>query len=195
MLPPTCDMAFKEWAAICEGLALGRQAIILRKGGIHEGHSGFRVEHRHFWLFPTCLHQLEDQDKLVPEAWPSLQSTLQNRPADDRIPLNLLAEVIEVLELHDESQLAHLAGWHWWSPRTVSERFHYRQPGLFLLLVKIYKTPTFSEIPNSPHFTGCRSWVNLPQPISTAGLTPVIPESVFQAHRTKILTAVGAFQV
>ena len=195
MLPPNCDMAFKEWAAICEALALGHQTIILRKGGIHEGRSGFRVAHRHFWLFPTYLHQEEDRDKLVPEAWPSLQSTLANRPADDRIPLQLLAEVTDVVELHEEHQLPRLAGWHWWSPRTITERFHYRQPGLFLLLVRIYKSVTIAEIPNSPHFAGCRSWVDLPQPISTAGLAPVIPEGPFQDLRSKILTATGSNQV
>lgn len=194
MLPPTCEIAFKEWAAICEGLALGQQTIILRKGGIHEGQSGFRVAHRHFWLFPTYLHQ-EDQDKLAPEAWPSLQSTLDNRPADDRIPLNLLAKVTDVLELHEEHRLANLAGWHWWSPRTVTERFHYRQPGLFLLVVRIYKSSDASEIPNSPQFAGCRSWVDLPQPISTTSLTPVIADGEFQALRGQILASVGSFQV
>ena len=195
MLPPTCDTAFKEWSVICHALAIGQQTIILRKGGIQEGQSGFRVAHRHFWLFPTYLHQEEDREKLVPEAWPSLQSTARNRPADDRIPMNLLAEVTDVIELQDEKPLPQLAGWHWWSARTVSERFHYRQPGLFLLVARIYKTPAKVEIPNSPHFAGCRSWVELPQPISTASLTPVIPESDFQAHRTRILASIGAFQV
>ncbi len=195
MLPPTCDIAFKEWAAICEALAIGQQTIILRKGGIHEGHAGFRVAHRHFWLFPTYLHQEADREKLVPEAWPVLKSTAEERLADDRIPLNLLAVVTDVIELQDEQQLPQLAGWHWWSARTVLERFHYRQPGLFLLLVRTYKTPAVMEIPNSPHFAGCRSWVELPQPISTASLTPVIPESEFQRLRTKIMASIGAFQV
>ena len=195
MLPPTCDMAFKEWAAICHALASGEQTIILRKGGIHEGRDGFRVAHRHFWLFPTYLHQEEDREKLVPEAWPALKSTAAERPADDCIPLNLLAEVTDVLEVHNEQQLTHLAGWHWWSPRTITERFHYRQPGLFLLMVRIYKAQTTVEIPNSPHFAGCRSWVDLPQPLSTASLAPVIPEGEFQTLRIKILASAGSFQV
>lgn len=195
MLPPECDIAFKEWAAICDALALGHQTIILRKGGIHEGHSGFRVAHHHFWLFPTYLHQEEDRDKLVPEAWPSLISTCENRPPHDRIPLHLLAEVTDVVELHDEVSVTRLAGRHWWSPRTITERFHYRQPGLFLLMVRIYKSATISELPNSPHFAGCRSWVDLPQPIPTAGLTPVLPDVEFQVARSQILAASGAFQV
>jgi hypothetical protein len=195
VLPASCEIAFKEWSVICHAVAHGQQTIILRKGGIHEGRDGFRVAHRHFWLFPTYLHQEEDRDKVVPEAWPALQLTADERPADERIPLNLLAEVTDVLELHDEPQLSRLAGWHWWSPRTVTERFHYRQSGLFLLLVRIYKTESSVEIPNSPHFAGCRSWVDLPQPLSTAGLTPVIPDGDFQGQRTRILTAISSFSV
>ena len=35
--------AFKEWAVICRALAEGRQALILRKGGIAEAGGDFRV--------------------------------------------------------------------------------------------------------------------------------------------------------
>ena len=58
--------AFKEWAVICKALAEGRQAIILRKGGIAEEGETFRLEHKQFWLFPTYLHQQETGIK--PEA-------------------------------------------------------------------------------------------------------------------------------
>jgi hypothetical protein len=49
--------AFKEWAAVCTALAAGKQSLIVRKGGIHEGRDGFRVEHGEFWLYPTQFHQ------------------------------------------------------------------------------------------------------------------------------------------
>ena len=49
--------AFKEWAVICRALAEGRQALILRKGGIAEAGGRFEVEHTRFWLFPTYTHQ------------------------------------------------------------------------------------------------------------------------------------------
>jgi len=45
--------AFKEWAVICRALAEGRQALILRKGGIEETGGTFEVEHSRFWLYPT----------------------------------------------------------------------------------------------------------------------------------------------
>ena len=36
--------AFKEWAVICKVLAEGRQALILRKGGIAERFQRFYLE-------------------------------------------------------------------------------------------------------------------------------------------------------
>ena len=60
------QMAFKEWAAICAALGDGRQSLIVRKGGIHEGREGFRVAHDEFWLFPTGFHQ--QRDEIIPEA-------------------------------------------------------------------------------------------------------------------------------
>ena len=50
---------FKEWLVICRALAAGRQSIILRKGGIAEGRSGFSFQHDSFFLFPTLYHQQE----------------------------------------------------------------------------------------------------------------------------------------
>ena len=52
----TAAIALKEWAAVCEALAAGRQTILLRKGGIAEGPGGFRPEHSEFWLLPTWFH-------------------------------------------------------------------------------------------------------------------------------------------
>ncbi len=56
-MPDDCAMALKEWAAVCQALAVGRQTILLRKGGIAEGPGGFRAEHDAFWLLPTYFHE------------------------------------------------------------------------------------------------------------------------------------------
>ena len=50
-------IAFKEWAVVCRALAEGRQALILRKGGIAEGRDGFGFRHSEFFLFPTFFHE------------------------------------------------------------------------------------------------------------------------------------------
>ncbi len=63
--------AFKEWAVICQALALGRQALILRKGGIAESTGDFQLEQTRFWLFPTYAHQ--QHAGIKPEAVPLLE--------------------------------------------------------------------------------------------------------------------------
>ena len=64
--------AFKEWAIICEALGRGLQSVILRKGGVAEGKTGFAFRHNEFLLFPTWFHeQLErttlPQDTPIPD--------------------------------------------------------------------------------------------------------------------------------
>ena len=49
--------ALKEWATIINALDNGKQTIVLRKGGILETASGFKIESNRFFLFPTWEHQ------------------------------------------------------------------------------------------------------------------------------------------
>ena len=58
---------FKEWALVCDALGRGEQSIILRKGGIAEGRTGFRFQHDEFLLFPTLFHEQVARLKLPPE--------------------------------------------------------------------------------------------------------------------------------
>ena len=83
--------AFKEWAVIGEALAEGKQALILRKGGVAEQGGDFAVEHTRFWLFPTYLH--EKPEALKPEALPLLQAVEADRPPAGKLRLSHFAEV------------------------------------------------------------------------------------------------------
>lgn len=183
------NMAFKEWAVICDALGTGRQSLIIRKGGINEGRDGFRVAHDEFWLFPTYFH--EDPAGLIDEAGPWLTAALKNRPASGTLRIQHYAQVTDVFEVRDAALLPRLAGLHIWSPRTVDERFHYRQPGLFALSVRMYVLPEPLVIPDSPHFEGCKSWVDLPSGLSTAGSEPVLDDVEFKRQRSRLHTALA----
>src|SRR5215831_9477184 len=91
--------AFKEWAVICEALALGRQALILRKGGIAENSGSFRLEHTQFWLFPTYIHQ--QAAGIVPDAFPLLESAKADRPKEGLMRLDHFAVVTGFYLIHD----------------------------------------------------------------------------------------------
>lgn len=167
--------AFKEWAVICTALATGRQSVILRKGGIHEGREGFRVEQAEFWLFPTNFHQApEDLTENYRDLWEVVR---RNPLPSDAIPIRYYAIVEATVEVTDESALPQLAGLHGWSDDVVRDRFHYKRPGLFALLVRMYALPTELRIANSPHFAGCRSWVDLPEELPTNALHPVLSDA------------------
>ncbi len=181
-MEPVNQIAFKEWAVVCAALASGQQSLILRKGGIHEGRDGFRVAHREFWLFPTGFHQ--EPDSVVDGALPLLEDVLTRQPNANEIHIQQYVEVEDVIELRDESRLSDLAPFHILSDNTVLARFHYKTPGLFVMLVRIHQLQTKVTIPASLHFAGCRSWVDLPSPIPSTGLNPVLSD---EAHVERMI--------
>lgn len=181
------NIAFKEWAVVCAALETGRQMIILRKGGIDEGREGFRVKHNEFWLLPTRFHQ--DASQIVPDALPLWQQVQELQSATgsasvppDKFQIDLYAVVKEVFEIRDLSVLQRLAGEHILSNETVEQRFHYRHPGLFVLAVRIYRIQQPFEVANSDYIAGCKSWVELPAPLSTAGAVTVLDDASFTAR-------------
>jgi hypothetical protein len=181
-------IAFKEWAVICAALEGRGQVVIMRKGGIHEGRQGFRVAYPEFWLFPTYLHQ--DATGLVGEARSLLDEVSARRPPEETVCLQHYAVVKRVFHLSDESQLKPLEGHHLWSSTTIRERFFYREPGLFLLLVRMYKTSRALEFDSSPYFAGCRSWIELPEPLATAGCQPVLSDDEFARREQALVAAI-----
>jgi hypothetical protein len=166
--------AFKEWAVICQALAQGRQALILRKGGIAEAGGAFRVEHERFWLFPTWVHQ--QNAGVVPEL-AALLGRLQNqRPPEGVVRLELFAEVQRVLRAATLEAALALAGLHGWSEDTVKARFAYRTPGLYVLAVKVWRLEKPHEIVDLPYYAGCKSWVELERELPVAQARPVLGE-------------------
>ena len=182
-------IAFKEWAVVCAALSEGRQTLILRKGGIHEGQGGFQVEHGEFWLFPTYVHQ--DDAGVIEDALPLLDRARRERPPDDLVRISHYAVVEQALEVRDPALAENLAGQHIWSAHAVDARFHYRRPGLYVLPVRIYRVPQPFELPNSEYFAGCRSWVELPMDLPTAGLQPVLDDEESARRLAAIRDAVA----
>jgi hypothetical protein len=181
--------AFKEWAVICRALAEGRQALILRKGGIAEPGGTFRVEQPRFWLYPTYVHQ--QTEGITSEALPLLEQALADRPPEGMLRLSHFAEVAKVRHLTDLAAVEKLASMHCWSAEAVRARFAYRQPGLFVLAVRVWRAPETYELPETPAYAGCKSWVELDRELSTAGATAVLSDGEF-AERSQAMEVVLA---
>ena len=175
--------AFKEWAAVVQALARGEQSLILRKGGIAEEDGEFRLEHRRFWLFPIYLHQ--NRVKLKADAWPLLDQALAQRPPDGLVRLTHFAEVTGVYDAHDVAGVLRLDPLHVWTEAAVTARFAYRRPGLLVLPVRVYQAAETFELPETPYYAGCKSWVELAQALPTAGAVPVLDDDAYRdAQRT-----------
>lgn len=172
-------VAFKEWAVICQALAEGRQVILLRKGGIAELGGAFRVEHDRFWLLPTYLHQQESG--LVEGYHHLLHRARAERPPEGVVRLSHFAEVTRVDRCQTLDQAQALAGQHGWSAASVEARFRYREPGLFVLAVRVFRVGTVVELAETPYMAGCKSWVELDADLPTEPAEPVLDDYTFTA--------------
>lgn len=187
---PQNQIAFKEWAVVCAALGQGRQSLILRKGGIHEGREGFRVQHGEFWLFPTGFHQ--QADDVTPDTRPLLEQVQAAEASrcesydKPRISISNYAVVSDTHYVTDLTTLRRLSGRHVWSEKILEQRFHYREPGLFALVVRVYRREVPIELDLTPHMSGCKSWVDLPSSISTNDLQPLLNDEAFERERLEI---------
>lgn len=172
-LSPTCGVAFKEWAGICRALAEGRQAVILRKGGIEEGPNGFRPEHGEFWLYPTYLHE---PDQGLKPGFPAPPA-----PPEGVVDLETLVVVEWVRRVERLESLEALSERHAWTDATVRSRFEYRAPGLWVLGVRTYRRPEPWRLEVKPTYAGCKTWVPLGRSLPTADLVPVLSDEAAEA--------------
>jgi hypothetical protein len=176
--------AFKEWAVICRALAEGRQSLILRKGGVAEAGGEFVVDHLRFWLYPTYVH--EKAADLRPDAAELLTQVEAERPAAGVVRLSHFAEVDGAYHLHDLVTALKLQPFHLWSHETVQARFVYRRPGLYALPVRVYRAAEVLELPETPAYVGCKTWVDLGRELSIDGAVPVLGEAAFAAFRREL---------
>ncbi len=156
-------IGFKEWQVVCDALASGRQSVILRKGGIHEGRDGFSFAHEEFFLFPTRFHAQGDQVregvvKPMPEWKPG-----------DLIRITHHAKAVWARTLTDWDAVAALAPYHIYSDATVRDRFDWEGKGMsagsiHVALVRVVELAQVWEFPYEAKYGGCRSWVELPDP-------------------------------
>lgn len=173
------NIAFKEWAVICKALAEGRQALILRKGGIAETGGQFKPEHKRFWLYPTFSH--ENPDGIKPDAIEVFRSAEAERTPAGSVRLSHFAEVHSVYHVQQLHGALLLDDLHVWSEATVRQKFEYRTPGVYVLPVRVYQASVPYEVHETAEYAGCRTWVNLERGLSTADAMPVLSEAAFNS--------------
>lgn len=178
-------IGFKEWQVVCDALASGRQSILLRKGGIHEGREGFSFAHDSFFLFPTRFHA---QGEHVREGEFTPMPEWQD---GEDISITHYATAEWAVTLTDWKQLEAIEPHHIYSQATIRDRFDWEGKGMssgsiHLALVRVHQLSKPWSFPYGKPYGGCRSWVNLPEAPSLERTTPVINDDAFAALKEQL---------
>jgi hypothetical protein len=171
----TTISALKEWSVAINALESGKTIMLLRKGGIHEKNGRFQVAHEQVLLYPTFEHQ---QPFLLKSEYAGLVCTVTPGWHPETVRIGSWAVITDILLISEESTVNALLPFHIWNEHFISDRLKWkpRQP-LYVLLLRTYKLPEAQEIPYLSQYGGCKSWIDLAQPINIQGATPVLSDS------------------
>lgn len=169
----TTSHAFKEWAVAVDALEQGKTIMLLRKGGIHERGGRFQVAHDQVLLYPTHEHQ---QPFLLKSEYTEQVTPVTSGWHPETIRIGSFARITDILLVSEETIVDALLPFHIWNEQFISDRLKWkpRQP-LYILLLRAYKLAQEQMIPYSSTYGGCKSWIDLAQPIA-------IDESVSVLH-------------
>src|SRR6266540_3145452 len=179
--------ALKEWALVCKLLLEGRQAIMLRKGGIDE--KGFWVEADEFLLYPTYFHQMTE--KVRPEFAEECAEVLASPPPEGILRMTCVARVIDHIEVRRPEGMDALRDLHPYDEEQVAMRLEFRpRKPLVILVVEVRPTPTPVEIPMLEDYGGCVSWVDVGVERPALG-EPVLDAATLREISDRIRSTVG----
>ncbi len=170
------QQALKEWAVAIRALERGDTALVVRKGGIRE--KAFAVPSTRFLLFPGYEHQNADQ--LKPEYHDLLRS-IPDRQDDGPVRFTSFAEVHEAYEVSEKESLDAMDPHHIWTPEYAESRLKWRpKKPLTVLVLRTYLLPEPVELPYSPNYGGCKSFVDTDRAVSTDGSRPALSDPEFE---------------
>jgi hypothetical protein len=89
-------------------------------------------------------------------------------------------EVAGVYHVHDVASALKMDPFHLWSVEEITSRFSYRTPGLYVMTTRVFRVPETIEIPDTEHYAGCKSWVDLERDVPTHGAAPVLDDDAFR---------------
>ncbi len=180
----TTTHALKEWNVAVDALERGKTIMLLRKGGIKEEGNRFNVAHDQILLYPTYEHQ---QPNLLKAEYARQVKPVTSGWHPETVRIGSWAKITDILQVSDESAVTALLPYHIWNEQFVSDRLKWkpRQP-LYILMLRTYQLSTESVIPYRPEYGGCRSWIDLVEPISVEGVVPVLDDAEYTKQTAQI---------
>jgi hypothetical protein len=176
------DIALKEWAVVCDLLASGELAILLRKGGIEEsaGPGRFELEHDRFALFPAWEHQKPDRIK---EPFRDRVKVFDQEPSELTLRAMGVVTPETIWPVPSREAFDQLDDLHCWTTPQIDMRFNYKpERPLYLMAVRVYRLPEAKTIANRETYAGCKSWVPLEagDEVDVTNAQPVLEDAAFE---------------
>jgi hypothetical protein len=164
--------ALKEWAVAVRALERGETALVIRKGGI--GEKAFAVKDSRFLLLPGYEHQ---KPELLKPEYRHLLKEIPDLTDDGPLRFTSFVEVEGAYELSEPGSLEAIGSYHMWAPEYAESRFKWRpKKPLTVLVLRTYILPEPVELPYTGAYAGCKSWIELAEPVSTAGAHPALDD-------------------
>ena len=155
--------SLKEWATVVNALENGDQTVLLRKGGILDVASGFRIESNKFLLFTTQEHQ--EYNHIKPQFHKYLEQVKSSPPKSGFNRITSYAEVLAEADVSSEQIIKKLSPFHIWSDSYINERRNWKPENpMKAVFLKVFKIPEFYT-PLKSEYQGCKSWININEEI------------------------------
>ncbi|SDX20321.1 DUF1802 family protein [Paenibacillus sp. CF384] len=184
-------IALKEWAVAVKALTEGKQIMVLRKGGIAEETRDFQLKAPRFYFMPAFEHQ---RPELLKEPFRDDVRQIMGewKPGATTIEIHAVAEAVEDIEIFNQETLNKLEDFHIWTETFAEDRLKWkRSKPLHLLLLRVSKLENPLTLPMQDQYSGCKSWVNLPEELAVIGAQPVLSDDEFNQRISQIHDALG----
>jgi hypothetical protein len=166
----------KEWAVAVKALERGETTLVVRKGGIRE--KAFAVKDSRFLLLPGYEHQ---RPELLKPEYRGLMEEIPDLTDEGPLRFTSFAEVRGAYEISEPESLAAVDPYHMWTPEYAESRFRWRpKKPLTVLVLRTYLLPEPVELPYSEAYGGCKSWIELEEPVSIAGARATLDDESFE---------------
>jgi len=175
--------ALKEWAVAVWALERGETALVVRKGGIRE--RAFAVKDARFLLLPGYEHQ---RPELLKPEYRRLMREIPDLTDGGPLRFTSFAEVRGAYEISEPEALQAINPHHMWSPEYAGSRSRWRPTKPLTVLVLrtcILREPV--ELPHDEAYGGCKSWIELEEPVSTEGAHPALDDEGFERLVSPVL--------
>lgn len=169
--------ALKEWAVAVDALERGETIVLLRKGGIREEGKHFRVANDQVLLYPTYEHQLPE---LLKPRYSAAVEPIQAGWHPSTVRIGGWATITDIFQISERETVEALLEHHIWNERFAAERFGWKPRfPLWVLLLRAYRLAEPVAIAYQAEYGGCRSWIDLAEPVSLEGMTPALGDTEY----------------